>query len=159
MLARLLVGARGVTSRCGLRKGVTEMGWLARNPDVECTELEDGAVLLNMETRLYYSLNQVGLELWDAIDAADGPEQVASRVAGAFRVDDQTALDAVSRFVPALERERLVVPSTERGVATTREPESQDGQRTFEEPQLIKHDEPLHEAVAAPFDAQLPLAE
>jgi len=60
------------------------MGRLARNPDVECTELADGAVLLNMETRLYYSLNQTGLELWNATDGANGPEQVAKRLTEAF---------------------------------------------------------------------------
>jgi len=135
------------------------MGWLARNPDVECTELEDGAVLLNMETRLYYSLNPVGLELWDAIDTAEGPEQVAKGLAGAFGIDEKQALDAVAKFVPQLERERLVVESTEPKPAAAPEAGSRDRPRAFEEPQLIKHDEPLHEAASSPFDPQLPLAE
>jgi Coenzyme PQQ synthesis protein D (PqqD) len=136
------------------------MSWLARNPEVECSELQDGAVLLNMETRLYYSLNPVGLELWNAIDAADGPEQVADRLAGAFDVDKPAALDAVSRFVPELERERLVVASAERSVAPAAETGSAAApRRSFKEPQLIKHDEPLHEVATSPFDPQLPLAE
>lgn len=136
------------------------MGWLARNPEAQCTELDDGAVLLNMETRLYYSLNQVGLELWNAIDRADGPEQVAKRLAGAFQIDEDAALAAVSGFLPELERERLVVAAAEPAIAGTPEAEIPDGQRRdFEAPQLIKHDEPLHEVAPSPFDPQLPLAE
>jgi Coenzyme PQQ synthesis protein D (PqqD) len=136
------------------------MGWLARNPDVQCTELEDGAVLLNMETRLYYSLNQVGLELWNAIDGAEGPEQVASRLAEGFRVEEDAALAAVSGFLPELERERLVVASEgEPGTAPAPEAAPEGQPRDFEEPQLIKHDEPLHEVATSPFDPQLPLAE
>ncbi len=31
--------------------------------------------------------------------------------------------------------------------------------KRFVEPELIKHDEPLHDVVVNPFDPQLPLAE
>ncbi|MGH2992447.1 MAG: PqqD family protein [Solirubrobacterales bacterium] len=136
------------------------MGWLARNPEVECTELADGAVVLNMETRLYYSLNQAGLELWNATDGANGPEQVAKRLTEAFEIDEQAALGAVSRFLPELERERLVLESAEGPVAPAPAADRPDGPpRAFEEPQLIKHDEPLHDVANTPFDPQLPLAE
>jgi hypothetical protein len=136
------------------------MGRLARNPDVECTELADGAVLLNMETRLYYSLNQTGLELWNATDGANGPEQVAKRLTEAFEIDEQAALGAVASFMPELERERLVVELAEQAVPPVPTAEGPDGpRRTFEQPQLIKHDEPLHEVANTPFDPQLPLAE
>jgi hypothetical protein len=136
------------------------MAWLVRNPEVECSELEDGAVLLNMETRLYYSLNQTGLELWNAIDAAEGPEQVARRLTGAFEIEERAALGAVSRFVGELQREGLVVASDGAPAAPTPEAVEEGGpRRAFQEPQLIKHDEPLHEVVPSPFDPQLPLAE
>jgi Coenzyme PQQ synthesis protein D (PqqD) len=136
------------------------MSRLARNPEVECTELADGAVLLNMETRLYYSLNQTGLELWNATDGANGPEEVAKRLTEAFEIDQQTALGAVSSFMPELERERLVVESAEQAVEPVPMAEAPDGPRgAFERPQLIKHDEPLHEVANTPFDPQLPLAE
>jgi hypothetical protein len=136
------------------------MGWLARNPEVEATELADGAVLLNMETRLYYSLNETGLELWNAIDDADGPEQVAERLARDFDVEDAAALGAVNAFVPELASERLVVESSANAAADEPARESSDGpRRAFEQPQLIKHDEPLHEVANKEFDPQLPLAE
>jgi hypothetical protein len=137
-----------------------EMGWLARNPEVECTELAEGAVLLNLDTRLYYSLNQIGLELWNASEGAKGPDELARRLTEGFEIDEQTARDVVSRFLPELERERLVVESAEQPASPAPTPEGPSGPlRAFEEPQLIKHDEPLHEVANAPFDPQLPLAE
>jgi hypothetical protein len=136
------------------------MARVARNPEVECTELADGAVLLNMETRLYYSLNQSGLELWNATDRANGPEEVAKRLTEVFEIDQQAAVDVVSDFIPELERERLVVESAEQAVDPVPTAEGSDGPpRTFEQPQLIRHDEPLHEVANTPFDPQLPLAE
>jgi hypothetical protein len=136
------------------------MALLAPNPEVECTELADGAVLLNMETRLYYSLNQVGLELWNATAGASGPDEVAKRLTAAFEIDEPAAMSAVTRFLPELERERLVVESAEQVDAPAPVAESSDGpRRAFEQPALIKHDEPLHDVANAPFDPQLPLAE
>jgi hypothetical protein len=137
------------------------MSWLTRNPAVECTELADGAVLLNMDTRLYYSLNGAGLELWNASEGATGQEEVAKRLTEALEIDEQAALGAVSRFLPELQREGLVVESAEPagapGAAEAGAPD--EGRRPFEEPQLIKHDEPLHDVANTPFDPQLPLAE
>jgi hypothetical protein len=137
---------------------------LIRNPQVVCTELEDGAVLLNMESRLYFSLNETGLELWNALDGAAGTEQVADRLTRSFDVDGTAATSAVSRFVPELERERLVVPATEapEGTAPAGDAPARPTQaerRPFAEPELVKHDEPLHEVSTSPFDPQLPLAE
>jgi Coenzyme PQQ synthesis protein D (PqqD) len=135
------------------------MGWLIRNPEVECTELADGAVLLNMDTRLYYSLNGSGLELWNASEGAEGPDQVAKRLTEALEVDEQTASGVVSRFLPELERERLVLTSDQQPEVPASAPPTPDAPRPFEEPQLIKHDEPLHDVANTPFDPQLPLAE
>lgn len=136
------------------------MGGLTRNPAVECTELADGAVLLNMDTRLYYSLNLAGLVLWNATERASGSEQVAERLTEALEVDQPAALEAVSRFLPELEREGLVVESSQPADASAPPAESPNGPRApFEQPQLIKHDEPLHDVANTPFDPQLPLAE
>jgi hypothetical protein len=136
------------------------MGGLTRNPAVECTELADGAVLLNMDTRLYYSLNLAGLELWNATEGASGSEQVAERLTEALEVDQPAALEAVSRFLPELEREGLVVEASQSADASAPPAASPNRPRApFEQPQLIKHDEPLHDVANTPFDPQLPLAE
>ena len=141
------------------------MARLARSPDVVSTELEDGAVLLNMETRLYYSLNREGLEIWSLLDSTTGPEDLARHLVHAFDVEEDRARVSVSAFLRELERERLVIASDQD--ATGARPDGDraalDGDRgatgPFLEPELVKHDEPLHEVSASPFDPQLPLAE
>jgi hypothetical protein len=133
------------------------MAWLAKNPEVVSTELEDGAILLNLETRLYYSLNDAGLEIWRRIGAASSEQELAENLTGLFDADEERVTGVVARFVSELERERLVVPSAE-GEPVSAWPQA-SGTKPLEEPELAKHDEPLHEVPASPFDPQLPLAE
>jgi coenzyme PQQ synthesis protein D (PqqD) len=142
-----------------------EVGRVARNPEVVCTVLEDGAVLLNMETRRYYSLNQSGLEVWQALGAGADESALAGALQARFDVDADRALEAVSSFVGELERERLVTPEAEDGQSST-EPgavaaasAAGQGRRPFVRPELFAHEEPLHELSTSPFDPQLPLAE
>jgi hypothetical protein len=133
------------------------MAWLAKNPEVVVTELEDGAVLLNMETRRYYSLNDSGLEIWRRIGAAASEQELAANLSGLFEAEESRVQAAVAGFVPELERERLVVSATESEPASAW-PQT-DGTKALAEPELVLHDEPLHEVPSSPFDPQLPLAE
>ena len=38
-----------------------------RNPAVVCTDLDDGAVLLDLDTTAYYSLNRTAVGIWKLI--------------------------------------------------------------------------------------------
>jgi hypothetical protein len=133
------------------------MAWLAKNPEVVSTELEDGAVLLNMQTRLYYSLNDAGLEIWRRIGAASSEQELSGNLSGLFNADEERVREAVGRFIPELEREGLVIESADEH-ATSAWPQA-NGKKKLEDPELVKHDEPLHEVPTSPFDPQLPLAE
>jgi hypothetical protein len=134
---------------------------IVQNPEVVVTELEDGAVLLNMESRLYYSLNNSGLEIWRLLDSPIEAEDVVKRLAARVELDNAQAAGTVSAFLRELENERLVTSAdgNESG-RTTQAPPAASGQRgPFTQPELIRHDEPLHEVRVSPFDPQLPLAE
>jgi hypothetical protein len=133
---------------------------IVQNPEVVVTELEDGAVLLNMESRLYYSLNNSALEIWHLLELPAEAGDVAQRLATRVEVDETQATRTVSAFLDELEKERLVIAAdgSEAGGATHASPAS--GEReAFTQPELIRHDEPLHEVQVSPFDPQLPLAE
>ena len=132
------------------------MAWLAKNPEVVSTELEDGAVLLNMETRLYYSVNDSGLEIWRRVGAASSEQELVANLSSLFGAEEERLQDVVGRFVSELERERLVVQAD--GEPTATWPQA-SGSKELSEPELVKHDEPLHEVPTSPFDPQLPLAE
>jgi hypothetical protein len=136
---------------------------LTTNPEVVCAVLEDGAVLLNLESRTYYSLNSVGLEVWQLLDRGLDAAEVAGELKARFDVDEDHAAHASLSFLVVLEREGLAVPDggapkpadlVERGA-----PPTEAGVRPFVPPQVTKHDEPLHEVSTSPFDPQLPLAE
>jgi Coenzyme PQQ synthesis protein D (PqqD) len=143
------------------------MATLRRHPEVVYTELEDGAVLLHLETKFYYSLNETGRTIWDMLEHVGTAAAVTRRLLSLYQVTEDRARASVSRFLSELDREQLIVTSPSDGSATPMA-EGDDGAtsarparttRQFSEPELIKHDEPLHEVVMNPFDPQLPLAE
>lgn len=137
------------------------MSAIVRNPEVVVTELEDGAVLLNMESRLYYSLNNSALDIWHLLESPAEPADVARRLAAQVEMDEAQATEVVSAFLEDLQNERLVVPAdgSQPGGTTRASPAASGQPRPFTQPELIRHDEPLHEVRVSPFDPQLPLAE
>jgi Coenzyme PQQ synthesis protein D (PqqD) len=133
------------------------------NPQILTTELEDGAVLLDVERGIYYSLNSAGLEVWRRVDSTGRVDDLTTELMRLFEVDETTASDSVARFVGELDREGLLAPgdAPARTAGGTRSAAGSfpDRKRPFEAPVLIKHEEPLYEVTSSPFDPQLPLAE
>lgn len=134
---------------------------LVQNPEVVATEIEGGAVLLNLESRLYYSLNETGLEVWRHAESAAGAEGLGRFVAASFDVDERVAAAAAARLLDELVRAGLLVETNEEvELSAAAEPDRAGGaRRPYREPQLIQHDEPLYEVTTTAFDPQLPLAE
>ncbi len=137
------------------------MSAIVQNPEVVVTELEDGAVLLNMESRLYYSLNNSALDIWHLLESPAEAGQVVQRLVERFEVDEAQARETVSAFLDELQNERLVIPAdaSHPGQTTETSPAAGGERRPLAHPELIRHDEPLHEVQVSPFDPQLPLAE
>ena len=136
------------------------MTWLKRHPEVVYTDLEEGGVLLHLETKFYYSVNEVGQTIWRLLDSTVRFEELIQGLMEEYEVEENRARGSVSRFLQDLEREQLVVRAEEdsyhgSSVGTI----VPANKKPFTEPELIKHDEPLHEVVMNPFDPQLPLAE
>ncbi len=138
---------------------------LSKHPEVVCTELEDGAVLLNLETRFYYSLDRVGLDIWNLIDSVDNGQELADRLMQGYEAAGEDAQELVAAFLERLQSESLIVASEgevhESSSSHSPLPAGQpEGRRMpLTAPILSKHDEPLHEVPLHPFDPQLPLAE
>ena len=140
------------------------MTWIMKDPEVVETVLEDGAVLLNLRTKFYYSLNGVGYKIWQLLDSAQSSEELIQKAMAAYQAESGKIKESISKFLGELEQEQLLIPQIE-----GTEKHSTQGQhvvhidsvekKPFVEPELIKHDEPLHEVVQNPFDPQLPLAE
>jgi hypothetical protein len=141
------------------------MAVFTKHPEVVCTELEDGAVLLNLETRLYYSLDRVGLDIWNLVDSVDSREDLVDRLMQSYEAGDESPHSIVTAFLDLLKSESLLVASESDVQQPPLTRSQQQAGRTekaktpLTSPMLLKHDEPLHEVPLHPFDPQLPLAE
>jgi coenzyme PQQ synthesis protein D (PqqD) len=81
---------------------------LIKNPAVVCTDMNDGAVLLDLETTAYYSLNRTALRIWNLIDDTPTVDAIATRMTAEFTVDYEQALASAKRVVATFEQERLI---------------------------------------------------
>jgi hypothetical protein len=81
-----------------------------KNPSVLCTELEDGAILLNLDTKYYYTLNSTGLRIWQIMDELKDPLEIAQKLAIDYEVDKEKAKASVVRLIEELKQEGLIIP-------------------------------------------------
>jgi len=138
------------------------MSWIAKSSDVVETVLEDGAILLNLETKFYYSLNNTGYKIWQLIDNVNSSQELIENILSDYDSQQSEINENVSDFLKDLEEQKLTTTSdganttSNSEVSNIKEPSEK---KSFQRPELIKHDEPLHEVVQNPFDPQLPLAE
>jgi hypothetical protein len=80
-----------------------------KNPSVVCTELDDGAVLLNLDTKYYYNLNETGLRIWQFIDEYRSSDEIAEKLSNEYEVDIEKARSSVLMLVKDLEKDGLIM--------------------------------------------------
>ena len=76
--------------------------------DAACAVVEDGAVVLNMRTKRYYSLNETGTVIWRLLEDHVEPSEIVARLVQQYDVDHAAAERAVSGLVADLTSESLV---------------------------------------------------
>lgn len=84
------------------------------NPQVLFTELDDGTgVLLNLDTKFYYSLNRTGVFVWKAIhaDASQTARSIARKLTETFRVTLDDAERDVASVVDEMLADGLLLPA------------------------------------------------
>jgi hypothetical protein len=80
-------------------------------PSVRETASEDGAVLLDIEQGICFSLNPVGLTIWELLKKRYSVDQIADTLAQDFSVPRSQLHSDVVEFLQALEAKRLVYPA------------------------------------------------
>ncbi len=80
-----------------------------KNPSVLCTELDDGAILLNLDTKYYYTLNSTGLRIWQIMDDFKDPLEIAQKLAIEYEVEEERAMASVVKVIEKLEQEKLIL--------------------------------------------------
>jgi hypothetical protein len=129
--------------------GQTEERAFELRADVVATVLDDGAVLLDLESKYFYELNAPAWAITRLfeIGATSEQAQAAARSWGAPQ-------GAASAVLGALVREGLVTATTD-GAS----PEVPAYEAAWSEPRIEKQPEPLQRVMVSAFDPSLPLAE
>jgi hypothetical protein len=77
-------------------------------PGVRETASEDGAVLLDIEQGVCFSLNPVGLRIWELLKKRCSLEEIADALAQDFSVPRTQLLSDAAEFIEALEAKHLI---------------------------------------------------
>jgi hypothetical protein len=80
------------------------------NPSVISTELDLGAVLLNLETKYYYNLNETGFRIWNLVKKSCSLSQILMTLTNEYEIDLQRASASLTRIIKKLEQEDLIIP-------------------------------------------------
>jgi hypothetical protein len=124
--------------------------WRLR-PDVVATVLNDGAVILDLRTKFFFSANPTAWSILQMFESGATPAEVLefSRKWGA-----NGDTPAVNRLIGQIIAEGLVEPVAAPAGAAVAIPMT-----TGVAPELIKHEEPLQRIMVSAFDPGMPLAE
>lgn len=137
------------------------MAPLVPHPSVVCTVLDEGGVLLHLDTKFYYSLNRTGMAVWTALESGVADPAALAAAAGHGASAPGRAAD-VRAFLAELEKESLVEPGIvvpgNGGAFAGTEPGT-PAAAGAEAPRLVRHDIPLNQILSNPFDPSVPLAE
>ena len=124
------------------------------NPDVVCSSLQDGGVLLDLTTKQYYALNQTGLLVWQHLEDGGSLLHLHSALAAAEPRADALGLEA---FAALLLQHGLAEPAaTAGGDAALPLPALP---AAWAAPTVVPHGKPLSQVILSPFDPTVPIPE
>ena len=75
-------------------------------------KVEKDAVLLDLNTSVYYSLNGVGAIIWERLGAGASPDEVKDEVCSEFDVQPKDAQKHLETFVRELCAKKLLCPAS-----------------------------------------------
>jgi hypothetical protein len=73
--------------------------------------LSDGAVLLNLQTKRYFSLNETGTRIWEMVQQTADEETIVATLLREYEVDEPMARAEVRRILDELIEAQLIVPA------------------------------------------------
>ena len=78
------------------------------SPDAACAAVDDGAVVLHMGTRRYFSLNETGAAIWRMLEDDVALGEIPARLGSLYSVDAVIAAAALDRLLAELATEHLI---------------------------------------------------
>ena len=114
---------------------------LQPNREEIAAKVMDGeAIIINLTTGVYYSMDKVGGLVWDLIDGGSSVEEIVEFILSRYDVGRERAEADVERLAAELMQEKLVLESNGEVTPTERKISEQD-KLPYEPPKLnIYHD-------------------
>lgn len=79
-------------------------------PDALSASLSDGAVLLHLYTKRYFSLNETGARIWSLLEQQATEDEIVDALVREYDVEKPDAARAVNQLLGDLVAERLIEP-------------------------------------------------
>jgi hypothetical protein len=73
--------------------------------------LSDGAVLLNLQTKRYFSLNETGTRIWEMVQQTADEDAIIAALLSEYEVEEPMARSEVRRILDELIEAQLIVPA------------------------------------------------
>jgi len=81
---------------------------LVVNASVVYAELDDEAVLLNVETGIYFGLNTISTEIWRFLEQGASEGELVSRLADEYEVEPEQLSADIAEFLSSLLDQGLI---------------------------------------------------
>lgn len=77
-------------------------------PDALAATLSDGAVLLNLRTKRYYSLNETGTRIWQLLLEGRTEDEIVHTLTAEYEVEAAVARDETRAVIASLRDSALI---------------------------------------------------
>ena len=94
-----------------MASGINQLD-LRVSPSVRDVENEDGAVLLDVDRGLCFSLNAVGVKIWSMLKQQIPLEQIRKALTAEFHLPEEQVEHDLQEFMAGLTSEKLVGPAS-----------------------------------------------
>ena len=76
--------------------------------DAASAVVDDGAVILHMRTKRYYSLNETGVAIWSMLEGGRSIDDIVASLVATYEIDREPAAAAVAEMLSELASVELV---------------------------------------------------
>ena len=82
---------------------------LQRAESVTFEVVADEAILIDINTGTYFSLNEVGTEFWEMLDGQQSIEQHATVIAEKYDVESSMVIDDLLELAEEMAKDKLII--------------------------------------------------
>lgn len=85
-----------------------------KNQSVVCTELDEGGILLDLNTKYYYHLNETGLRIWQLINECREQADITDSLIDEYEIKREHAEACVIELMQELDKNGLILSSVKK---------------------------------------------